>query len=155
LVLAGIHLGSANFIEAGGNMALKPRNTSHFLGADTQRLVDLVAGKIEVVMNEFASVEYSGNFVLERYSEITWNVSTKPSLFKRRELLLAVRIPKSRSQDAYPKTNGKYLEVIFSTDASVSAPSEKKASEFCEILSSATALPIRCRIGSKLLEPYT
>jgi len=135
-------------------MALKPRNSSYFLGADTQRIIDVAAGKIEVVMNEFASVEYGGNFALERYSDITWNVSTKPSLFKRRELLLTVRIPKSRSQNSYPKTNGKYLEVIFSTDVSVPAPSEKKAREFCEILSSATALPIRCRMGSRMLPPY-
>ena len=134
-------------------MALKPHNTSHFLGAETSRIVEVVADKIEVVLNEFAGIEYGDKFVLERYSEIHWNVFTKPSLFKRQELLLTVRLPKSRDPDSYPKTNGKFLDVNFSTEAGIPAPSEKKAIEFCEILSSATALPIRCRMGSRLIEP--
>jgi len=108
--------------------------------AELFRVVESLADIIENQINEYAQRKYSKDYVLERFTEVDWNIYEKPSVFSQPDrLLFKVSFHK---QPPNWRTGEYYLQAYFSDLSLGDSEETAKAAHFCEQLSDFTHLLI-------------
>ena len=132
-------------------MTLKPSRSNQSLSPEFISQAEVIADKIESLLNLYAEETYGKGYLLERFTEVAWNVIQKPALFSSDQSML-VQVVLRHANDSeilwHPKADGFYLEIHFYVvhyyQEDLDSQKVDAIRRTCQALSSLTGLQIRC-----------
>jgi len=129
-------------------MPSKPVRSYGNVLKEVRELLKSVEGPIEVATYQYAQEIYGNDFLLERFTELAWNIHRRPSFWNRqRPILLSVQLANTCDPAGYPKSKGFFIGVEFLdlhySESDAYKRSYERAKQFCMELSRQTRLTVR------------